>query len=233
MKVIILASGVGKRLKPLTDNIPKSLLELNGETIIEKQINAFIENNVTDFIITTGPFKEKITGFLQERYSDIDFTFVFNPKFDKTNYIYSLWLTKKHIDSDVFLIHGDVVFNKNLISKMLNRKENLVLVNKEIKRPEKDFKAIIEDDKVKGIGVNFFSDNAFFSLPFYKFFIDDFFVWMNAIEKEVNAGNLDIYAEDAFNKISDKLVLKPLYFTDESCMEIDTIDDLNKAKSFY
>ena len=53
---------------------------------------------------------------------------------------------------------------------------------------------------------------------------------MYEIEKEVKKGNVDIYAEDAFNKISDKITLNPLYFSKEFCMEIDTMEDLKEAR---
>ena len=53
---------------------------------------------------------------------------------------------------------------------------------------------------------------------------------MHEMEKEIKDGNFNIYAEDAFNKISDEITLKPLYFDDESCMEIDTMDDLKTIK---
>jgi phosphoenolpyruvate phosphomutase len=113
---------------------------------------------------------------------------------------------------------------------MLSIEDNLVSVNKKIKVPEKDFKAVIENDRVVKIGVDFSGKNAFFSLPLYKFCKKDFLIWMYEIEKEIKDGNLDIYAEDAFNKISDEIALKPLYFDDEFCMEIDTMEDLKTIR---
>ena len=230
MKAIILASGIGKRLSPLTDNIPKPLLKLNGKTIIEKQIDALLKNDIVDILITTGPFEEEMINFLEEKYEHTSFTFVNNPQYDSTNYIYSLWLTKDHINDDILLIHGDLIFEEKLLSKMLKSNDNLVLVNKEIKIPEKDFKAIIEEDYIKKIGVDLFTDNSYFLLPLYKFNQKDFMVWMDEIENEIKAGNLGVYAENAFNKISEKLNLRPLYFTEKACMEIDTKEDLVLAK---
>ena len=53
---------------------------------------------------------------------------------------------------------------------------------------------------------------------------------MKQIDEEINADNTNIYAEDAFNKISDKITLQPFYYDDNICMEIDTIEDLKKAR---
>ena len=154
-----------------------------------------------------------------------------NPRYDSTNYIYSLWLTRDLIDDDIILIHGDLMFTSDLLGKMIKTKGNLVLVNKTVKPPKKDFKAVINDNRVERIGVDFFGENAFFSLPLYKFSSNDFSIWINEIEKEIRKGNVNCYAEDAFNNISNEIILKPLYFTDEFCMEIDTNEDLRKARA--
>jgi len=70
------------------------------------------------------------------------------------------------------------------------------LVNKEIRPPpEKDFKAVIENNRVTKIGVEFSGRNAFFSAPLYKFSKSDFLLWLNEIEKSIKKGDLRIYAE--------------------------------------
>jgi phosphoenolpyruvate phosphomutase len=232
MKAIILASGIGTRLKPLTEEKPKPMLQIGKKTIIERQLDLLEKNKIKDIIITTGPFHREFVHFLQKKYKDLNLTFINNPQYDTTNYIYSLWLTKDHITDDLLLLHGDLVFDEKLLKKIINEKEkNLVLVNKKAKVPEKDFKAVIKDDIVTKIGVNFFMDNAYLSMPLYKFRKEDFEIWMDEIESQVKTGHLARYAEDAFNKVSEKIQLKPLYFDKEFCMEIDTKDDLKKAKS--
>ena len=112
-----------------------------------------------------------------------------------------------------------------------------MLVDKKAKPPEKDFKAVIEHNKVIKIGVDFFGKNTFFCLPLYKFSKKDFLIWIREMDKEIKDGNLNIYAEDAFNKISNEIILRPLYCDEKNCMEIDTIEELNlakeKMKNFY
>ena len=208
MKAIILASGIGKRLQPLTKNIPKSLIKIKEKTIIERQIDSLLKCKINDIIITTGPFEKKLKNFLNDKYKDLNITYVLNPQYNSTNYIYSLWLTKFYINDDIILIHGDLIFDEKLLKKLVEKKENRVLVNKKAKIPKKDFKAVIEHDKVIKIGVNFFSENAYLTMPMYKLFKKDFLIWMKEIESEIKIGNLNIYAEDAFNKISNEITLK-------------------------
>ena len=230
MKALILSSGTGKRLYPLTKNMPKSLIKIQGKEILGHQMNNLIECGIKDFIITTGPFEDKIKGYVKKTYPGINVIYVNNPKYNSTNYIYSMWLTKKLIDDNIILLHGDLLFDKKLLEMMINKKENCVLVNKKIKLPEKDFKAVIENERVKKIGTEFFGKNAFACFPMYKFSKKDFLLWLNECEKYIKKRKVSIYAEDVFNELSNRIPLYPLYFSEGMCMEIDTKEDIEKAE---
>lgn len=234
MKALILASGIGKRLRPLTYDIPKLLLKIGDKTILDYQIDNLISCNIRNIIITTGPFEDKIKMHVKSKYPDVNVLYVNNPKYESTNYIYSMWLTKALIDDDIILLHGDLVFDRKLLERLIDEKSvNCVLVNRKMKAPEKDFKAVIENNRVVKIGVEFSGANAFFSAPLYKFSMSNFLRWLDKIEKFIERGNIKRYAEDAFNEISDKLILRPLYFDDELCREIDTMEDLEKARFLF
>jgi len=233
MKAIILASGRGKRLLPLTKNIPKPLLKVGNRELLGRQIKNLIEYKVNNIIITTGPFEAKIKKYIKKNFPETNVIYVKNPKYRSTNYIYSMWLTKKFIDDDVILLHGDLLFEKSLLGKLINREGNCVLVNKKIKLPEKDFKAVIENDRVVRIGVEFFGKNAYACFPMYKFSKQDFLFWLNKIEKYIEKGEVKIYPESVLNEISDKILIHPLYFSEELCMEIDTKEDIEIAEHMY
>jgi len=234
VKALILGSGRGKRLRPLTKSKPKPLIRIGNKTLLEHQLDNLIECSIIDVIITTGPFEKKIRKHVKNEYPYLNVSYVNNPKYRTTNYIYSMWLTKELINNDIILLHGDLLFEKNLVEKLIKEKHaNCVLVNREIKPPQKDFKAVIENDRVMKIGVEFSGNNAFFSAPFYKFSKSDFVYWLEEIEKFVKKGDLKIYAESVFNQISDKIILHPLYFTKEYCMEIDTKEDVQIARKLF
>ena len=233
MKAIILASGIGRRLKPLTDKIPKSLITINDKTIIERQIDSLTTCGIKDIIITVGPFEKKFKRYIEKRYPNLNIIFVKNHKYATTNYIYSLWLTSGLIDDDIILLHGDLIFNVELLEKLIQEKNNTVLINENTKKQDKDFKAVIKDNRITRISVELPSNEHHTLMPLYKFSREDFLKWLKEIDAEVQNGNINIYAEDAFNKISDKIILKPLYFKGDKCMEIDTIEDLNKAKILF
>lgn len=231
MKAVILNSGRGERLRPLTRYTPKTLIEIGNKPLLGHQMDNLIGSDIGDIIITTGPFENKIKKYLDENYPSTNVTYVRNPKYRTTNYLYSMWLTRKLIDEDIILLHGDLLFDKILIKRLVAEAcRNCVLINKKIKPPEKDFKAIIVNNRVVKIGVEFFGKNAFFSAPLYKFSKLSFLFWLEEIGKSLKKGNLRIYAEQVLNEISSKIPLHPVYFTEEICLEIDTVEDLKLAR---
>ena len=234
MKALILNSGVGKRLNPLTNKTPKCLTKLNGKTILGHEVENILHYGINDFIITVGPYEEKIKKFMAENFPEANMTYVKNPNYKSTNAIYSLWLTRHLIDDDILTMHGDMVFDRNLLGNLLNDKStNCVLVNNKIDPPEKDFKGKIENGIVTKISVNLSVENNFFLAPIYKFSKDSFNIWLTEIDKFVKDGNVKVYGEEAFNKIYDKIKLHPVYFSDEFCMEIDDLNDLEIARRFF
>jgi len=98
MKAIILNSGMGSRLEELTENVPKSMININNnQTIFSKTINTLKNFNIDEFIITTGYLKNVLKDYALNNFPDINFTFVDNPVYDSTNYIKSLDYIEDHL----------------------------------------------------------------------------------------------------------------------------------------
>jgi phosphoenolpyruvate phosphomutase len=231
MKAMILNSGVASRLKPLTDNLPKCLLEINGKSILERQIELLLSVGVNKYIITTGPLQDKIIDHVKEKFPELDVVYTNNPKFETTNYIYSMWLAQNEVDNDnILLLHGDLVFEKSVVHKIVKQNKSSVIVDRIAPLPEKDFKGLIKNEKIVKIGIDVFGKDVVFLLPLYFWTKKDFSLWMNEIGKFVEKGVTSCYAENAFNEISETIDLIPLNIVNEFCMEIDTLDDLKLAK---
>ena len=113
MKAIILNSGIGNRMGEFTQTHHKSMARLqNGETIFGRQLRILRANGIRDFVITTGPFAEQLQNVASRSlFSDCRFTWVPNPVYRDTNYIYSLYLAREALDTDCLLLHGDLVFS--------------------------------------------------------------------------------------------------------------------------
>lgn len=235
MRVIILNAGMGKRLGYLTENNPKCLVKITEkESILDLQLKNLLKHNLMDLVILTGPFEEKIKNYITKNYPALKVQYINNPIYDKTNYIYSMYLLKDKIEDNVILFHGDLIFSDVILESVINFKEkNGVLINKEIEIPKKDFKALVIDEKIIKIGVDIFEKNSAFLAPLYKLSKDFFKIWLNQIEKFIVQNKVKYYAEDALNEVLDSLILKPIYFNDINCMEIDDFEDLQTIKKFY
>ena len=234
MKVILLNAGIGKRLAPITNKIPKCLVRIKDDvTILDNQIKNLLKFNLESFIILTGPFEEQIRNHMKKYFPSTQVQYINNPMYNKTNYIYSIHLAKKLINENVLITHGDLIFSEKLIAKLVESDdENCVLVNKEIPPPVKDFKAMILNDRIYNIGVNLTGPQVVFLAPFYKVSKKFIFNWLKQIEIFVNHNKVRQYAEDALNEILDKEILKACYFN-EFCTEVDDHDDLQLVRKYF
>ena len=151
MKAVILNSGMGKRMGEHTATRPKCLLEIGGgDTILSRQVRQLLSVGIASFLITTGPFAEKVEGHLERLYPGLRVEFVNNPRHETTNYIYSLLLAGELLDEEILLLHGDLVFEDRVLQKLLGSPhEHAVLVNRVVDLPEKDFKGRLEGGLVK------------------------------------------------------------------------------------
>ncbi|MDU4892252.1 MAG: sugar phosphate nucleotidyltransferase [Clostridium sp.] len=116
MRAILLAAGMGTRLRPITLETPKPLIEIKGEAMIERQIKALKEIGIEDIIVVTGYLKEKF-DFLKEKYG---VKTVHNDMYDKYNNIYTMYLVKDYL-KDVYVIEGDIYLNKNFLRKDIEK----------------------------------------------------------------------------------------------------------------
>ena len=125
-------------------------------------------------------------------------------------------------------MHGDLVFTNKVLKRVINSKRSVVTVSSTLPLPEKDFKAVIKNNKVDKIGIEFF-DSALSCQPLYKFNKKNWNLWLNNIIKYIDNGICKCYAENALNELKNKS-LYPLDIKNELCGEIDNLDDLERMK---
>jgi len=111
MKAIILAAGVGKRLQPFTNKIPKALVKVNGIPIIERQIEYFLEIGVSEIVIVTGYLSEQL-DYLASKYDRL--RLIHNEQYEEYNNIYSVYLVKDRM-GDSYVSEADVFMHRNYL----------------------------------------------------------------------------------------------------------------------
>jgi len=132
MQVIILAAGSGTRLTPLTNRDPKSLVTVNGTSILVNALNALSEHKeVSEAIIVVGYKKDLIKKEIGPNFKGIKIRYVENDNWENTNNLYSLWIAQKYVKTDFILMEGDIFFEPKILNPLFERRDrSIVLLGK-------------------------------------------------------------------------------------------------------
>lgn len=131
MQSIILAAGMGKRLKKYTKDGTKCMVPVNGKPIIDYTLEALNSAGISKITIVIGYKGDKLKKYIQEKHPELNINYVENPVYDKTNNIYSLYLAKEVLaEDDTILLESDLVFKPEIISDLVNSQdENLAVLS--------------------------------------------------------------------------------------------------------
>lgn len=226
MKAIILAAGIGSRLKPLTNNIPKSLLKLrDDERIMDRTIRMLNEKGITDITIVVGYEHEQFTEFKGKC------NVIFNPFFRETNSIVSLWFAREKMNDEVIVLNADVIFTEELLMEIINCKnEATVFIDTSVKK-EADYKVDVDLDRVIVMSkelTNFYGEY----IGITKLGIAGSVQLKDKIERMIAKGALNEWYENALVEMiyNEEFRLDYLDVSDYIWIEIDNINDLALAK---
>ena len=227
MKALILNSGLGRRMGALTNEHPKCMTPITAcETILSRQLKQIADAGIKEVVMTTGLFDEVLMEYCNSLKLPLKYTFVKNPVYATTNYIYSIYCAREYLDDDIVLMHGDLVFEDIVFEEVLSNRTSCMTVSSTLPLPKKDFKAVIKNDKIIKVGIEFF-DDAMAAQPLYKLLKEDWKIWLDNIIAFCEKDNVKCYAENAFNEISHKCNVIPLDVKEALCNEIDNPEDLD------
>ena len=119
MRAIILAAGSGLRLNQHTKDIPKALLDLNGKSILERQISLLREYGVNEIFV--------VTGYKREKYVLKDIEYIFNPRYSETEQLASMMVARTKIFDDVLVIFGDILFDSQILQQILASNDDIAM----------------------------------------------------------------------------------------------------------
>jgi len=153
MIVIILAAGKGERLRPLTEDRPKCLIEVHpGVPLIELQLRSITSVPEIDRVVmVTGYRAGQIEEYLENN-SQLPVTTIYNPFFDISNDLVSLWFARSHMDEPFIVLNGDDVFVPRVLADLVAATgEVCAVIDYKAAYDTDDMKVIIEDDRIKAI----------------------------------------------------------------------------------
>lgn len=132
MQAIILAAGMGKRLKELTQDRTKCMVQVNGVALIDRMLHQIESRHLSRIVIVVGYEGEKLMKYIDTLGIRTPIVYVQNPIYDKTNNIYSLALAKDYLcQDDTLLFESDLIFEDAVIDQLLDDpRETLALVDK-------------------------------------------------------------------------------------------------------
>lgn len=226
MKALILNSGLGSRMGVLTSEHPKCMTEISSkETILSRQLKMIADSGIEEVVMTTGYYDGVLVEYCQSQELPLHFTFVNNPIYDQTNYIYSIYCAKDYLDDDIILMHGDLVFENEVFDRVLASPVSCMTVSSTMPLPEKDFKARVVDGMVIAVGVDIFNE-AMEAQALYYLKKDDWMVWLDKIVEFCETDNRKVYAENALNELNGAANIHALDVENLLCAEIDNPEDL-------
>jgi len=235
MQAIILAAGLSKRLRPITDYAPKCLLKVGGKTLLEMTINNIIKNGINEFVMVTGYREDMIKGFISKNFPDLNIAYITNSDYENNNNSYSLWMTKDYINGPSILLDSDILFDYRIISKLLESPHSDCLaVNTNHSLGEEEIKVIIDSaNKIKHIGKDLNPAKSYGESIGIEKFSPDFFKELGEVleRKIVRENNVNEFYEASFQELYDRG--NAMYAVDVSeykSLEIDFPEDLIRAE---
>ena len=123
MKALILAAGYGRRLKPITDNIPKSMVKVNGTCLLINALNNLIDLGISDIGIVVGHMSGYIKERVGNRYKGASISYYENQRYLETNNVVSLYKAIEYCDDDMLLLECDIFFRKEMLEKLITTGE--------------------------------------------------------------------------------------------------------------
>ena len=247
MKVIIIAAGSATRLGKLTEKKPKGLLEINGKSILVRQIELFKKNNIHDIFIITGPHKEfGISGV----------SYVKDDNYQNHDVLGSLMAAKNFLNGKVMTSYSDILFDEDILKQMLDfngdigipvdlnweqnyanrtqhpksQADNVLIKDKRILEIKKNISSCNSDETIgEFLGPVVFSQNG------SKIFVEKY----EELEK-IHQGNFHIapslkkaYLTDMIQELIDNNIkIEPIIVNGKWC-EIDTYEDFKNAQTLF
>jgi L-glutamine-phosphate cytidylyltransferase len=233
MKAVILAAGQGTRIRSVHGEHPKCLIEVDGRTLLDRQLEALSLAGVNEVAIIVGYEKDQIINHLKARkFSGQNIQFIESPAFAITNNIYSLWLALHWLRGDSFIVlNADVIFDPEVLQSAIHPVAPISMIVDPLWRDE-TMKVIIDGDRViemsKKISREKFSGTYIGITVFGRAIEDRFFRKMDTL---ISEGRVNVFFNAAVQELADEGV--PIGFTSTDGLpwaEIDDPGDLSFAQ---
>lgn len=231
---VLLAAGMAKRLRPLTDDRPKCLLTVGSRTLLQRTVDSLVAAGITELVVVTGYRANMVREFLTEHYPSLTIHFIDNPDYAHNNNIFSLWLTRPFTEGrDFLLLDSDILFDPQIIPTLLATEGSALSLNRH-ELGDEEIKVIVDAEgqvleisktcspqEAIGESVGIEKMTASYSKALFQELVQ-------MIEGE---GFIDVFYERAFERlIPQGHTFKVVDTTNLFSIELDTVEDFENAK---
>lgn len=235
MRAIILAAGVGSRLRPLTDTLPKCLVPVGGRPVLGWQTAALRAAGVDDITVVAGYRAPQVSAFCAGQ--DGDVRVVVNEVFDRTNNMFSLRLALGgHEREDTLICNGDVVFDAAIVAAMLAEPDrNLIAVEPGRYIAESMKVTVGENGRITGLSKAITEEDAFgVSIDLYQFTGHAVSAICRVADRLMNEeGNKNLWTEVAIDEALASVPVYPHDIRRGRWIEVDNFDDLAEGERLF
>lgn len=226
MQAIILAAGVGSRLKSLSGGKPKCLVEIGGRPLILHQLEALADHGIGPVLCVLGFHADDVQQVVGSR-SEI----VLNERFAETNSLYSLWLAREWVKGPFVLLNSDLFFDPKILDRLLEEPGNVLAYDSTSSRGREQTKVAIKQRKVIDIGKDVpVASASGESLGLLKFEREGAEAMMRVADQLIGSGSENAWVIEATRAVSKQVPVYGVNIAGEAWAEIDFPYDLDVAR---
>ena len=233
MRAIILAAGVGWRLRPHTDAIPKCLLDLGGKSLLRRYLEAFAAVGVREAVLVVGHLRERIEAEATHAPSGVSVRFITNEQYTRGN-ILSLWHARAEFDDDILIMDADVLFPRELLARLLaSPQSNAMAIDERFQDTGEEQKVVCEDGWVVEVTKKIGTDPRIRgeAVGFLRLSSEAAEVLRGILEEFIETGKDSLEYEDAFRELAGEVPIGVVEVGDLPWIEIDFEEDVKRARS--
>jgi len=232
MRPIILAAGVGWRLKPHTEATPKSLLNLGGKSLLLRYLDAFAALGVREAVFVVGHLKEQVMAEAAKGPAAVEVRFVENPQFTRGN-ILSLWSARHEFDDDILIMDADILFPQEMLARLLaSPSVNAIAVDEQFQDTGEEQKVVCEDGWVVEVTKKIGPDPRIRgeAVGILRLSAEAAEVLRDILEEFVETDKDSVEYEETFRELAVEVPIGVVEVGDLPWVEIDFLEDLVRAR---
>lgn len=233
MRVIMPAAGIGSRLLPLTQSCPKGLIHVAGKPLLAHTFELLYGVGVDEIVCVSGYRADLLQRVLTDLIPRPPLHFIYNPRYETTNSIISLALTRDWWDKEFYVIDSDVCFRPQLLQNLLTCSSDCMVIDNSRLPEQVDMKVELRDGMIWHLDKNLPPERTageFFGLSHWT--TRGAYHLSMAIDRLLKAGRSEVWYEFAIRDAAKSMAITPLYTDSSQWIEIDTLADLEAAERF-